>query len=324
MRVGHNPARFIEKVAQPAEITVTVVNYIPFLSGYYEQSLEVLKAVVESLHATRESEHPYDVMVFDNHSCAEVRAYLQEATAAGKIQYLVLSNTNIGKIGAWNYMFGAAQGKYVAFADGDVGFRPGWLSASLELFETFPNVGMVTARPLRTPMEFSSATVEWGSGQPGALEVGPFLDWDTYWEHVRSVGMTEEKALAEFPGDKDYRLIHEGKAAFIGATHFQFMMPKHVIDKILPLHSNQPMRGERQLDIKINELGYLRLLTSGAYVWHMGNCISDSNPVQPASSPRQSLLTRILYWPPVRRVLLWLNNQIFRLYFFHPDRSVPK
>src|SRR5512141_981510 len=148
MRVGHNPARFIEKVAQPAGITVTVVNYIPFLSGYYEQSLEVLKAVVESLHATRESEHPYDVMVFDNHSCAEVRAYLQEATAAGKIQYLVLSNTNIGKIGAWNYMFGAAQGKYVAFADGDVGFRPGWLSASLELFETFPNVGMVTARPL--------------------------------------------------------------------------------------------------------------------------------------------------------------------------------
>ena len=49
MRVGHNPARFVEKVAQPAEITVTVVNCIPFLSGYYEQSLDVLKTVVESL-----------------------------------------------------------------------------------------------------------------------------------------------------------------------------------------------------------------------------------------------------------------------------------
>ncbi len=52
MRVGHNPARFIENVAQPAEITVAVVNCIPFLSGYYEQSLEVLKVVVESLDAT--------------------------------------------------------------------------------------------------------------------------------------------------------------------------------------------------------------------------------------------------------------------------------
>jgi len=86
MRVGHNPARFIEKVAQPAAITVTVVNCIPFLSGYYEQSLDVLKLVVESLHATRVAAHPYDVMLFDNHSCSEVRAYLKEASQQGKMQ----------------------------------------------------------------------------------------------------------------------------------------------------------------------------------------------------------------------------------------------
>jgi hypothetical protein len=110
MRVGQNPARFVEKVAQPAEIMVAVVNCIPFLSGYYEQSLDVLKVVVESLNATRESDHPYDVLFFDNHSCQEVRAYLKEASDLGKIQYLVLSESNIGKIGAWNYMFGAAQG----------------------------------------------------------------------------------------------------------------------------------------------------------------------------------------------------------------------
>ena len=44
MRIGQNPARFVEKVAQPAEITVAVVSCIPFLSGYYEQSLDVLKS----------------------------------------------------------------------------------------------------------------------------------------------------------------------------------------------------------------------------------------------------------------------------------------
>ncbi len=54
MRVGSNPARLVENVAQPANITVTVVNCIPFLSGYYEQSLDVLKALVESLNASRE------------------------------------------------------------------------------------------------------------------------------------------------------------------------------------------------------------------------------------------------------------------------------
>jgi len=320
MRIGHNPARFIEKVAQPAGITVAVLNCIPFLSGYYEQGLEVLKTVIESLNATRKAEHPYDVMVFDNHSCSEVRAYLQEAYGQGKIQYLVLSDTNIGKIGAWNFMFGAAQGKYVVFADGDIGFRPGWLKASLELFEAFPNVGMVTARPLRSPMEYSSATSEWARQQPpGIYEDGQFLDWDCYWEHARSTGYTEEKAREEFHKGNDHRLVYQGKTAFVGATHFQFMARSDLLKQITPLPSEQPMRGERALDVAINDLGYLRLLTDKPYVWHMGNTLADSARAATTVAKRKSLLQRLVWLPFIRRPLLWLNNRIFRLYFFNVD-----
>jgi len=320
MRVGHNPARFIEKVAQPSEITVTVVNCIPFLSGYYEQSLEVFKMVVESLHATREPAHPYDVMMFDNHSCSEVRAYLQEAYGQGKIQYLTLSDTNIGKIGAWNFMFGAAQGKYVVFADGDIGFRPGWLKASLDLFETFPNVGMVTARPLRSPMEYSSATLKWAHRQaPGTYEEGQFLDWECYWEHALSTGYTEEKAHADFPKGRDHRLIFREKIAFIGATHFQFMARSELLKRIIPLPSEQPMRGERALDVAINDLGCLRLLTDKPYVWHIGNTLPDSACAATPVAKRKSLLQWLLWLPFIRRPLLWLNNRIFRLYFFNVE-----
>ena len=320
MRVGHNPARFVEKVAQPAEITVAVINFIPFLSGYYEQSLEVLKALVESLHATREPEHPYDVMIFDNHSCTEVRTYLQGVHRQGKIQFLVQSDTNIGKIGAWNFMFGAAQGKYVVFADGDIGFRPGWLKASLELFDVFPNVGMVTARPLRSPMKYSSATLEWARRQaPGTYAEGQFLDWDCYWEHARSTGYSEEKARVEFPEGSDHRLSYQGKTAFVGATHFQFMARSEVLKRIIPLPSEQPMRGERALDVAINDLGYLRLLTGTPFVWHMGNTLLDSDRVTIPAKPRKSLLQRLLWLPFIRRPLLWLNNQIFRWYFFNVD-----
>lgn len=314
MRVGHNPARFVEKVAQPAEITVTVVNCIPFLSGYYEQSLEVIKTVVESLHASRESVHPYDVMVFDNRSCAEVRAYLEEAHDQGKIQYLMLSDTNIGKIGAWNFMFGAAQGKYVVFSDGDVGFRPGWLSASLTLFDTFPNVGMVTARPLPTPMEFSTATVEWARKQsPEVLQVGKFLAWDVYSEHVRSLGFNDEKGNNDFAPNDMHRLIYGGQKAYIGAAHFQFMARADVLRKIVPLPSEQPMRGERELDVAINQMGYLRLTTFEPYVVHMGNRISL--PVTPEGKRKKSAFRKLFWMPGIRRLLLWIHNQIFRLYF---------
>jgi len=320
MRVGHNPARFVEKVARPAEITVTVINCIPFLSGYFEQSLEVLKAVVESLNATREAAHPYDVMIFDNHSCKAVRAYLKDASDQGRIQNLVLSDTNIGKIGAWNYLFGAAAGKYIVYSDGDVVFRPGWLSASLELFETFPNVGMVTARPFRPSYRYSSATFDWASEQdPGVLEEGPFLDWETVWEHGRSLGAPEEESRAKFPRGKDRRLSFHGKIAFIGAGHFQFMTSRELLQKIIPFPSEQPMRGERALDNAVNERGYLRLTTEKPLVLHMGNRLLETAHLAASSPRRKSLLRRLLWLPGIRHILLWLNNQIFRIYFYNVE-----
>jgi glycosyltransferase involved in cell wall biosynthesis len=320
MRIGHNPAVFVEKVAQPADITVTVVNSIPFQSGYYEQSLHVLKVVVESLNATREPTRPYDVMLFDNHSCAEVRAYLKEACDQGKIQYVVFSDTNIGKIGAWNYMFGAAQGKYIVFSDGDIEFRPGWLSASLELFETFPNVGMVTARPLRGPKKYSDATTEWAR-QQGAdvFKEGRFLDWEIAWEHGRSIGISESSARESYSKGIDYRLTYQGKVAYIGAGHFQFMARRDLLQKIIPLPSEQPMRGERALDIAVNEMGYLRLATEKPLILHMGNRLPESIHPFTAKPKRKTLLKRFLWLPGIRHVLLWLHNQIFRLYFFNVE-----
>jgi len=315
MRVGHNPARFVENVAQPADVTVAVVNCVPFLSGYYEQGLDVLKACITSIHEN--TPEPHDLMVFDNRSCREVRQYLQEAYDQGIIQYLVLSDRNIGKIGAWNFMFGAAQGKYVVFSDGDIGFRPGWLTASSELFKIFPNVGMVTARPLRTPMEFSSATLDWAR-QARVLEEGRFLDWETFWEHVESLGRDEAESRKDYAAGSEYRLNYGGQTAFVGATHFQFMAPREVLQKIIPLPSEQPMRGERALDAAINKMGLLRLTTDKPLVWHMGNRLSIA--VEATGTPkRKSLLHWLLWLPMVRRILLWLNNQIFRLYFLNVE-----
>jgi glycosyltransferase involved in cell wall biosynthesis len=312
MRVGHNPARFVEKVAQPAGITITVVSCIPFLSGYYEQSLDVLKASLNSIHENTPEAH--DLMVFDNHSCQEVRAYLQEAHEQGVIQNLVLSDRNIGKLGAWNFMFGAAQGEYVVFSDSDILYRPGWLAASLELFNTYPNVGMVTARPYRAPKLYAEATFEWaGKQSPPVLEEGTFLDWKTVWEHTGSLGADEKQTRQDYENGRDYRLTYQGKTAYIGASHFQFMSRRELLQKAIPLPSLQPMRGERELDVAIDQMGCLRLTTAETYVIHMGNRISA--PVSSKHSRRRFSLRKIFWLPGIRHVLLWMHNQIFRLYF---------
>jgi len=314
VRIGQNPARSVKSVLQPANITIGVVNFIPYLSGFYEQSLDVLKACIQSIQENTQGS--YDLMVFDNHSCKEVRDYLQCAYDQGFIHYLVLSNKNIGKIGAWNFMFGSAWGEYIVFADSDIYFRPGWLSASLDLFNVFPNVGMVTGRPLRAPMEFSTATLEWARLQgEGVFQEGQFLDWDTYWEHALSLGYSEERAKTEFLSGNEIVLSYGGLEAFVGAGHFQFMAKQEILKQIIPIASNQPMRGERALDIAINQKGYLRLGTRQAYVWHMGNRLPNLETKNRNVKVKTSLWRRFLWLPGIRHTLLWLHNRIFHLYF---------
>jgi glycosyltransferase involved in cell wall biosynthesis len=314
MRIGQNPAKFVDTVAQPTEITVTVVSCIPFLSGYYEQSKDVLKACLYSLH--QNTDQPFDLMVFDNHSCPEVQQFLIEAYQQNIIQYLVLSDKNIGKIGAWNYMFGAAQGEFIAFADSDIFFRPGWLSASLALFDAFPNVGMVTGRPLRTPDQFSEATLSWGRNQgKDVYEEGAFLKWEVFVEHTDSIGVSREDAQQQYKTGMEHRFSYHNQIAFSGAAHFQFLTRKTVLSKVMPLPSEKPMRGERGFDIAVDKLGYLRLCTEQAYVLHMGNRVPPGEDIHPPVRRHYAILSTLAHLPGIRHALLWLYNQIFRLYF---------
>jgi glycosyltransferase involved in cell wall biosynthesis len=126
MRIGQNPAKFVKTVAQPERITVAVLNYIPLLSGYYADLLSVLKAHLSSLRA--DAGLPFDLMLFDNGSCEEVQQFLLDEFNTGNIEYLLLSQKNLGKGGAWNILFGGAPGEIIAYTDNDVLFSKNWLS----------------------------------------------------------------------------------------------------------------------------------------------------------------------------------------------------
>ncbi len=95
MRIGQNPAKYLQEVAKPARITVAVLNYLPFLSGFYAEGLEVLKVCLESIREG--ADLPFDLLVFDNGSCEEARQYLLDEHQAGRIQFLILSEKNLGK-----------------------------------------------------------------------------------------------------------------------------------------------------------------------------------------------------------------------------------
>jgi glycosyltransferase involved in cell wall biosynthesis len=288
-------------------------------------------------------------MVFDNGSCAEVRDFLVREKEEGRIQYLVLSEKNVGKGGAWNVILAGGPGEIISYTDSDVLFSPNWLKRSVEILETFPNVGMVTARPFRTPPEFIVSTLQWAR-ENATLEEGQFIPWETFLEFNLSLGQTEEENRKVYAETKDWKItynpmsvrgaqrrnnlpVNEETAsqsalavtsneivAYAGASHWQFTAYKSTLQQFLPFDMDKPMGQVRQLDKRMNDAGLLRLMVSDPLAMNLSNTLGylRGELKENGKSKREkqkSIKRRVLELGPIKRMLLAVYNKIFSWYY---------
>jgi glycosyltransferase involved in cell wall biosynthesis len=314
MRKGQNPAKFVKDVARAERITVALLNYIPFLSGFYAETLDVLKVSLESMR--KNAGLPFDLMIFDNGSCEEVRDFLVNEKDEGRIQYLILSEKNMGKGGAWNVMLTGAPGEIIAYTDADVLFSPNWLSRSVEILETYPNVGMVTARPFRTPPEFYESTLKWAK-KNATIDEGQFIPWETFLEFNLSLGQTEEENKKVYAETKDWRIQYKGVTALAGASHWQFTAYKSTLQQFLPFDMDKPMGQVRQLDKRMNDAGLLRLMVSDPLAMNMSNTLGYlRGELKNVGKKKQvSFGKRVLDVGFIKKILLAVYNKIFGWYY---------
>jgi len=337
-RVGINPARGKIIGYRPADVTVAILSYIPDISGYFENRLDILKIVIESIKKNTSS--PYDLLVFDNGSCEEVTDYLLEQKQIGNINYLILSEKNIGKIDAFKIIFSAAPGKIIAFSDDDILFYPNWLESQLEILKAFPNVGMVSGVPVRNASNHAKSSLEkLISDQPNGFNVTNSRtipdDWEIDW--AISTGRDPEKHILETKDHQDIVLViaekTQGKSikAIGSANHFQFISKKDVILKAIPNDWSGKLMGAMvELDEAIDQLGYLRLSTAQRYTRHIGNILNDDlikelqslglmdsskfsvNRVASQAKRRKHWLLRI---PGSRRTLSRIYHRLFQILY---------
>ncbi|MGV8026804.1 MAG: glycosyltransferase family A protein [Anaerolineaceae bacterium] len=323
-RIGMNPSRGQSTDYKPAKISLVMLTYIPNDIGYFEKRFEVMRTSLESY--IQNTSVPHDLIVFDNNSNAKVVDYLKEMRDKGKIDYLILSNRNIGKMGALQIAFRAAPGEIIAYSDDDVFFLPGWLERHLEVLETYPKVGMVTGLYIRLHMkEGIGSVLKFVEEENVEIRRGDLISKDLQLHYIDNTGRTWEQYQKETAGLEDMFLTYKGVTTLASAGHYQFVARKDVILQALPgVWQNQLMGKMRELDLQVDLMGYLRLCTHPATVRLLGNVINPEMakqinqygfsvvPSEVESQP-MTVKTRFMRLPIVKRVAYFLYNRLFKI-----------
>lgn len=272
MRIGRNPLR-AEMVPQPKKAVLCVVTHLPNQEQYHADRLEVIQLCLKTMEAnTGVDRNLLSIMVWDNGSCEALRSWLREEYKPD----ILVESFNLGKTLAMTYMFRMFRpDTMICYSDDDMLFYPGWLKKSLDLFNHFPNSGIISCYPVRTQFMWGCKyTLEWGK-KNGTVEKGRFMpeEWDR--DYSDSVGQESYEAYLERWKDCDeYVITYKGMKAYGTAHHCQFIGIAGILNKVA-MWDNWAMADMKPFDIWFDKAGFLRLTTMERLSQHIGNQIDD-------------------------------------------------
>ncbi len=319
-RIGINPNRGQQTDYRPSHLTLAMLTYLPNQAGYFAERMAVTRLSLDSLIAN--TPQPYDLFVFDNGSCQALVDYLRHLRDEGAINYLILSKSNIGKVGALHVMFNAAPGEIIAYADDDIFFLPGWLDEHMQVLQAYPQVGLVTGFYIRSHMRYATHSLRAFAEQDGVqVAHGQLLPPQLEQHYIENMGRTLESYQQEVQGLEDLQFTYNGVKAWASAGHHQFLAYRQVILNALPAWDGQLMGKMIELENAVDSMGYLRLSTYTPCTRLLGNVISAQNAEEAlrlgldtragkSIHEKSGWAKRLVRLPVVRRLLQALYNRL--------------
>ena len=96
------------------------------------------------------------------------------------------------------------------------------------------------------------------------------------------------------------------------------MAYKSTLAQFLPFDMDKPMGQVKQLDQRMNDAGYLRLMVSDPLVMNLSNTTDYVKGMYANKEPapkRAGLVKRLVQAAPIKKALLAVYDQIFKWYY---------
>src|SRR5690606_36477625 len=145
--------------------------------------------------------------------------------------------------------------------------------------------GAVTGFYIKQRVVMSSDnTLQWVADyekdHPEMVQRGNLIPRKWEDEYMDNSGRTQERYQSEIAGVEDILVDYEGVKAWVSAHHFQVLIPKRVLLKVLSEMledgwSDRMMGRMVEMDDRMDAKGYLRLTTHDQTMRLLGNAIDD-------------------------------------------------
>lgn len=284
MRIGVNP----EKNKGDNNIyyyhRIIIPVYIPSETGFYEESILILKKCLDSVVNTI-NHNTTKITVVNNSSYEKVTWLLENYFKNKLIEKLVTYSENKGKVFAVISEAKASYEPYITIMDADILLFSGWEIAVMDIFQNFSKAGAVAPLPLPNLCFHKNSSVffhEYFFGNIGYDKIVSEESCNLYLKGMGNDALLRRNNRKYSWRDKQYFL--KGKSpALLGCGHFVATYRKEIFKGIVKFPERKFINGyeESFLDDKVDMIGLYRLSTVKTYAYHMGNkldMVGDENP----------------------------------------------
>jgi hypothetical protein len=273
MRAGTNPAKLQPKVEKRFLHRVIIPVYIPHNTGYFAESLAILKVTLDALNSTLPQQT--GISVVSNGCYDEVISYLEDARKNGKIDRLVLNQFNLGRTDSIMSEVNGTDEGLITIIDADVIMQRGWFEAAHQIFSCSNRVGSVSYMPDPSKVfDFTSFTLLFGvlGKRLSWQDVSFFKRWKQF---ILGINQDFEKYSKKVHPTKILSIrLSENCLAPVGGHHFAATYRREIF-AFSPKQKSYIKAGGhasyQYFDIPVDKAGMLRLSTPKPYCIHIGN-----------------------------------------------------